>query len=51
MPITSKRKQFNSIKVSAPRARKYMGYNPKREFIKGGVRSKISYAAKSPLPC
>jgi len=35
MSITSQRKQINSITVSSPRARKYMGYNPKREFKKG----------------
>jgi len=48
MSITRQRKRFNSIKVSAPRAKKYMGYNPKRELRKGGVRPMISYAAKSP---
>jgi len=51
MPITRQRKKFNSNKVSAPRARKYIGYKPKREFRKGGVQPKISYAAESPLPC
>jgi len=51
MSITSQKKQFNSIKVIAPRARKYIGYSLKRGFRKGGVRPKISYAAESPLPC
>jgi len=36
MPITRQRRKFNSIKISAPRARKYLGYRPKRELIIAG---------------
>jgi len=32
MPIKTQRKKFNNIKISAPRARKYMGYGPKSEL-------------------
>jgi len=44
-------KKFNNSKVSAPRAKKYMGYNPKVNSEKGGVLPKMSYATESPLPC
>jgi len=45
---TRQRKKFKGIKISAPRAGEYMGYNPKRGLRKGGVRPKISYAEEYP---
>jgi len=48
MPIIIRERGLTIFKTNAPRARKYMGYNPKTMTRRSGIRTQISYATESP---